>query len=69
MAKTDMFENVGEDLRKGMFEVIAKKNVLQRVGMPEDVAPLIVFLASDHACFVSGQIICATGDVGELPWD
>jgi NAD(P)-dependent dehydrogenase (short-subunit alcohol dehydrogenase family) len=39
------------------------------VGEPNDVAPVIVFLASDDAHFVTGQVICATGDVGELPWD
>jgi 3-oxoacyl-[acyl-carrier protein] reductase len=69
LAKTEMFENVREDLRDFMFQVMAKKNVLQKVGEPEDVAPVIVFLASDDAHFVTGQVICATGDVGELPWD
>jgi len=69
LAKTEMFENVREDLRDFMFQVMAKKNVLQKVGGPEDVAPVIVFLASDDAHFVTGQVICATGDVGELPWD
>jgi 3-oxoacyl-[acyl-carrier protein] reductase len=69
LAKTEMFENVREDLRDFMFQVMAKKNVMQKVGEPEDVAPVIVFLASDDAHFVTGQVICATGDVGELPWD
>ncbi len=69
LAKTQMFDNVREDLRNFMFQVMAKKNVLQKVGEPDDVAPVIVFLASDDAHFVTGQIICATGDVGELPWD
>jgi 3-oxoacyl-[acyl-carrier protein] reductase len=69
LARTDMFTNVREDLRNFMFDMMAKRNVLQRVGEPEDVAPLIVFLASDDAHFVNGQIICASGDVGELPWD
>ena len=69
LAKTEMFNNVREDLRDFMFQMMAKRNVLQEVGKPEDVAPIIVFLASDDAHFVTGQIICATGDVGELPWD
>lgn len=69
LAKTEMFDSVREDLRNFMFQVMAKKNVLQKVGEPEDVAPVIVFLASDDAHFITGQIICATGDVGELPWD
>lgn len=69
LARTDMFNNVYEELRKFMFDSMAKKNVLQKVGEPEDVAPLIVFLASDDSYFVSGQIICASGNDGELPWD
>ena len=64
-----MFNNVREDLRQFMFDVMAKKNVLQRVGEPEDVAPLIVFLASEDSRFISGQIIAASGNDGELPWD
>jgi 3-oxoacyl-[acyl-carrier protein] reductase len=69
MAKTDMFANVRGELRQTMFDAIAKKNILQRVGEPEDVAPIIVFLTSDDSYFVTGQVICATGDPGELPWD
>ena len=69
MAQTEMFDAVRGELRESMFGAIAKKNILQRVGLPEDVAPTIVFLASDDAYFVTGQVICATGDPGELPWD
>jgi 3-oxoacyl-[acyl-carrier protein] reductase len=69
MAHTDMFNNMRDELKNWMFGEIGKKNILQRVGEPEDVAPMIVFLLSDDAYFVTGQIICATGDPGELPWD
>lgn len=69
LARTEMFNNVREELRNFMFQMMARRNVLQEVGEPEDVAPVIVFLASDDAHFVTGQVICATGDVGELPWD
>ncbi len=69
MARTDMFNAMRDELKNYMFEMIGKRNVLQKIGEPEDVAPVIVFLASDDAHFVSGQTICATGDGGELPWD
>ncbi|RSM75220.1 beta-ketoacyl-ACP reductase [Amycolatopsis sp. WAC 01375] len=34
---------------------------LRRVGQPKDIAHLVAFLASDHASFVSGQIIHVAG--------
>ena len=32
-----------------------------RVGKPEDIAALIVFLASDRAGFITGENICVDG--------
>ncbi|WP_405097811.1 3-oxoacyl-ACP reductase FabG [Micromonospora sp. NBC_01412] len=34
---------------------------LRRVGQPRDIADMVAFLASDHASFVSGQIIHVAG--------
>ncbi|WP_433342998.1 3-oxoacyl-ACP reductase FabG [Micromonospora sp. CA-111912] len=34
---------------------------LRRVGQPRDIADVVAFLASDHASFVSGQIIHVAG--------
>jgi 2-hydroxycyclohexanecarboxyl-CoA dehydrogenase len=40
---------------------IAKVYPLRRIGKPEDVAPAIVFLASDQASFVTGQTLSVSG--------
>jgi 3-oxoacyl-[acyl-carrier protein] reductase len=34
---------------------------LRRIGKPEDVAPLAVFLASDEASYITGQVITVDG--------
>lgn len=69
MARTDMFNNMRDELRDWMFAEIGKKNILQHIGEPEDIAPMVIFLISDDAYFITGQVMCATGDPGELPWD
>lgn len=34
---------------------------LGRLGTPEDIAPMVVFLASDAAAFITGQVISVSG--------
>lgn len=38
-----------------------KKTLLGRMGKPEDVAPMAVFLASEYGSFITGQIIDISG--------
>jgi 3-oxoacyl-[acyl-carrier protein] reductase len=40
---------------------IAKKTPLGRVGRPEDIADVVVFLASDEARWLTGQLVYAGG--------
>lgn len=57
MIDTDMTRNVGEEK---MNEHI--KNIrMGRIGTPDDVADVIVFLASDLSRYVTGEIIGVTG--------
>jgi len=44
-----------------MREKIGKAYPLRRVGTPQDVAPAVVFLASDAAKFITGQTLSASG--------
>jgi 3-oxoacyl-[acyl-carrier protein] reductase len=41
--------------------MLAKESVFNRLGQPEDIAPVAVFLASDEARWVTGEIIRAAG--------
>jgi len=40
---------------------IAKAYPLRRIGTPDDVAPAVVFLASDAASFITGQTVSVSG--------
>jgi 2-hydroxycyclohexanecarboxyl-CoA dehydrogenase len=42
-------------------EKIVKAYPLKRIGKPEDVAPMVVFLASEHASWITGQVISING--------
>jgi NAD(P)-dependent dehydrogenase (short-subunit alcohol dehydrogenase family) len=42
----------------------AKFYPLGRLGRPEDIAPLITFLASDQASWITGQAISVSGGFG-----
>lgn len=42
-------------------EKIVKAYPLRRIGKPEDIAPMVTFLASDAASWVTGQVISVNG--------
>ena len=49
------------DARPDVAEIWAKKSVLRRLGRPEDIAEVALFLASDAAGFITGQSIAVDG--------
>jgi 3-oxoacyl-[acyl-carrier protein] reductase len=54
---TDMTAKMPEDVLEGM----KKKTPLGRLGTPEDVARAYLFLASDEASFINGQVLGVDG--------
>lgn len=48
---------LGSDFLNGMIA----QTPLGRLGQPEDIAPVAVFLASDEAAWVTGEVIFASG--------
>ncbi len=54
---TDMTEALGQDVIEGAKKQIA----LGRLGLPEEVASLVSYLASDDASYITGQAIVVDG--------
>lgn len=55
------------DMTQSIFpfteEYVRERIALRRPGRPEDVAPLAVFLASERAGYISGQVITVDGGI------
>ena len=55
--ETDMTSFLDENAKKDLIETIP----LKRLGRPEDVGKLVLFLASDEASYITGQTISIDG--------
>ncbi len=44
-----------------IYKVIMDRTPLKRLALPEDIAPAVVFLASDRASFITGQNLIVDG--------
>jgi 3-oxoacyl-[acyl-carrier protein] reductase len=54
---TEMTSSLPEDARQALNESIP----MQRIGQPEDVAAAVVFLASESASYITGQVLQVNG--------
>jgi 2-hydroxycyclohexanecarboxyl-CoA dehydrogenase len=57
---TDLLAQVA-DTSPGLREALERSIPMRRVGQPSDIAPVVVFLASDDSGFVTGQTISVSG--------
>ena len=55
--QTDMTKNVTEEIKQEIME----SSALGRLGAPEDVASVVLFLASEKSEFITGQVIGVDG--------
>lgn len=55
--QTKMTEKLPEEIKKKMLELIP----LGRFGLPEDVAKVVLFLASEASAYVTGQVLTVCG--------
>jgi len=59
---TEMTEKIRTDPK--LKEIYAGRVLLGRFAEPEEVSPAFVFLASDEASYITGQILCVDGGLG-----
>lgn len=55
--ETDMTSDLSEAARQGIID----QTPLRRIGRPEEVAAAIVFLASEEASYITGQVVRVNG--------
>ena len=56
---TDMNAHLAADIRAEL----AAETPLGRIGTPEDIAHSLLFLASDDASFITGQVLSPNGGI------
>ena len=54
---TDMVQVLGQET----LDALAEETPLRRLGLPEDIAQAVSFLASEKASFITGQVLTSDG--------
>jgi 3-oxoacyl-[acyl-carrier protein] reductase len=64
IVSTDMTEKIRTDEK--LKEIYMNRILLKRFAEPEDIAPAFVFLGSDEASYITGQLFCVDGGYGMI---
>jgi NAD(P)-dependent dehydrogenase (short-subunit alcohol dehydrogenase family) len=57
-----------EEMFAQQGEALLRKSPLRRIGEPDDMAGISVFLTSRASAFITGQVIAVDGGLSTLPW-
>jgi 3-oxoacyl-[acyl-carrier protein] reductase len=53
-----------KDIRQQIVDGVKQRLLIDRMGTPEDIAASVVFLASDNASYITGQVLAVDGGLG-----
>jgi len=59
--QTEMLDSMSNESDRARLDMLAKRTMLNRVGVPSDVANAAVFLASDESSYMTAQVITIDG--------
>jgi NAD(P)-dependent dehydrogenase (short-subunit alcohol dehydrogenase family) len=63
----EIVKNTRDKEREDFFAMLGRRVPMQRIGTPEDIAGVALFLASDLSSYVTGESICAGGGLPLTP--
>ena len=64
---TPMTGRGGPERTQAMLEMMSKRSPIGATGEPEDIAAAVLYLASDEARYVTGQVLRVNGGTS-MPW-
>ena len=62
-----MLDSISEEEGKAFFNMLDNRVPMHRMGKPEEIAGVALFLASDLSSYVTGESICAGGGLPLTP--
>lgn len=65
----EMLKEMTKKEGQAFFKMLANKTPMGRMGKPEEIAGVALFLASDLSSYVTGEAICAGGGLPLTPQD